>query len=45
MEVDCNLNLGDTQHIEFLIDADCPPLFYAPDAAREDCAKLDKEGK
>ena len=45
VEVDCELKLGDTQHMEFSSDTDFPPSFYALNAARDDCAKLDKKGK
>ena len=45
VEVDCKLQLGDTQHMEFSSDADLPPPFYTLNAARDDCANLDKKGK
>jgi hypothetical protein len=44
IEVDCKLKIGDTQHMEFSSDADCPPPFYAPRAARDDCAKTGPGG-
>ena len=45
MEVYCKLKLSDTQHMEFSSDADCPAPFYAIDAARDNCANLDKKSK
>ena len=45
VEVDCKLKIGDTQHMEFSSNADCPPPLYALNAARGNCAKMDKKGK
>ena len=45
VEVECKLKLGDTQHMELSSNADFPPPFYVLDAARDDCAKMEKNDK
>jgi hypothetical protein len=44
VEVDCKLQLGQVQTMEFSEDPGAPPPFYATDAAREDCVKM-KDGE
>ena len=42
VEVGCKLKLRDTKHMKFSSDADCLPLFYVLNAARDNCANMDK---